>query len=225
MSTDSRASKVYTRTGDKGKTSLVGGSRVSKSDLRLDAYGTIDELNAVVGILLHDVHYDFERASEIDPTYDVGQLSQFGGASLSSERFTHDLHEIQSDLFNIGSQLACEDEVFRSQMPNVTEAKIAELEHRMDEFSQKLAPLKNFILPGGSRSAGMAHLARTVCRRAERICVRLAIPSRRSFARTLGCERPTDPQRRTRHQIVPTPLRIQQNSLVLKRSSPTSIRW
>jgi len=84
-----------------------------------------------------------------------------------------ELQEIQSDLFNIGSQLACEDEKLRSQMPNVANQRIDELEKRMDDFSLQLKPLKNFILPGGCKSAATAHLARTVCRRAERLCVLL----------------------------------------------------
>lgn len=186
MSTEPRSQKIYTRTGDQGKTSLIGGSRVSKSDSRIGTYGTVDELNSVIGILIYDLRADFERLNDTDSTYDVGagQPAFAGLASAGAvqptitepdeaQRLIQELQEIQSDLFNIGSQLACEDEKLRAQMPNVSGQRIDELEKRMDEFSLHLKPLKNFILPGGCRSAATAHLARTVCRRAERLCVLL----------------------------------------------------
>ena len=181
MSTEPRSQKIYTRTGDQGKTSLIGGSRVSKSDSRIDTYGTVDELNSVVGILIYDLHADYERLNDTDSTYDVGagiessgSGSGFGARSPGeAQTLILELQEIQSDLFNIGSQLACEDEKLRSQMPNVANQRIDELEKRMDDFSLQLKPLKNFILPGGCKSAATAHLARTVCRRAERLCVLL----------------------------------------------------
>ena len=181
MSTEPRSQKIYTRTGDQGKTSLIGGSRVSKSDSRIDTYGTVDELNSVVGILIYDLRADYERLNDTDSTYDVGagiessgSGSGFGARSPGeAQTLILELQEIQSDLFNIGSQLACEDEKLRSQMPNVANQRIDELEKRMDDFSLQLKPLKNFILPGGCKSAATAHLARTVCRRAERLCVLL----------------------------------------------------
>jgi cob(I)alamin adenosyltransferase len=151
--------KIYTRTGDKGKTSLIGGARVSKSHVRLETYGTLDELNSVIGLLRHEVEDELNRLAP-------------EGESLS--RIEGLLTEIQVDLFNVGSQLACEDATLRTQLPTVSAAHIQDLEKAMDEFSADLAPLKNFILPGGSRSASIAHLARTVCRRAERSCVLLS---------------------------------------------------
>ena len=186
MSTESRTQKIYTRTGDQGQTSLIGGRRVSKSDSRIDTYGTVDELNSVIGLLIYDLRADYERLNESDSTYDVGAgqpsrvgrppneiVQQASTGPGEAHRLIQELQEIQSDLFNIGSQLACEDEKLRSQMPNVADQRIAELEKRMDELSLHLTPLKNFILPGGCRSAATAHLARTVCRRAERLCVLL----------------------------------------------------
>ena len=153
MPTD-RAPKIYTRTGDKGKTSLIGGTRVSKSNLRLDAYGTIDELNSVIGVLQHDIK------------------TELAGQKESSE-LVQVLSAIQNELFDVGSQLACEDAALRKKLPSVGPERITELEQLMDRFTLELKPLKNFILPGGSRSAGFAHIARTVCRRAERLCVAL----------------------------------------------------
>ena len=147
------ANKIYTRTGDKGQTSLIGGTRVSKSDPRLEAYGTVDELNSVLGVL---------RA----------ELSSSSDSNLAdADSF---LAQIQNELFNVGSQLACEDKAMRTQLPSVHEESIQRLEEKMDEYSQTLAPLKNFILPGGTKAAAYAHVARTVCRRAERNCVLLS---------------------------------------------------
>lgn len=147
------SSKIYTRTGDKGKTSLIGGTRVSKSHIRLDAYGTLDELNSVIGLMRFHMTQELsgDEASELQTI----------------------CHDIQNDLFNLGSHLACEDVKLRSTLPSVGQLHIDELEKMMDEFSKDLTPLKNFILPGGSGSASTAHIARTVCRRAERLCVSL----------------------------------------------------
>lgn len=157
MANDERSPKIYTRTGDKGKTSLIGGARVSKSHLRLDAYGTVDELNSVIGVLMRDLITDLSQA----PPGEADVIHEF-------------LTRVQNDLFNIGSQLACEDDTFRSQLPGVTPEQIEEFEKEMDRYSAVLKPLRNFILPGGARSAGMAHVARTVCRRTERLCVALS---------------------------------------------------
>lgn len=157
MSTGSQ--KIYTRTGDKGKTSLIGGARVSKAHIRLEAYGTLDELNSFIGLLRHD-------ASE--------ELSRVPSAHSSLSRIEELLSEIQVDLFNVGSHLACEDKEMRTKLPSVGDVHIKDLELAMDEFSAELQPLKNFILPGGSRSASLAHVARTICRRAERACVALS---------------------------------------------------
>lgn len=151
--------KIYTRTGDKGKTSLVGGMRVSKASTRLDAYGTVDELNSTIGVLAHDADNDLIRGG----AQTAGQLKRVGDL----------LHDIQNILFVIGSRLASEDKETREKMPALFREHVTDLEEAMDEFSKQLTPLKNFILPGGCRSAAMAQLARCVCRRAERDCVLL----------------------------------------------------
>lgn len=147
---DQGSSKIYTRTGDKGKTSLIGGTRVSKAHLRLETYGTIDELNSVIGVVIATM--------------------QTPEPLLSMQPF---LERVQSDLFDIGSHLACEDASLRTKLPFIHEEHISELEEKMDSFSSTLPALKNFILPGGCLAAAHAHVARTVCRRAERLCVAL----------------------------------------------------
>ncbi len=150
-SMESGSPKIYTRTGDKGKTSLIGGARVSKSDLRLETYGTIDELNSVIGVVI---------AAMARP--------------LHARNYSDYLARIQSDLFDIGSHLACEDANLRQNLPLIHEEHVEDLERKMDELSSSLPALKNFILPGGSLAAAHAHVARTVCRRAERLCVHLS---------------------------------------------------
>lgn len=146
--------KIYTKTGDKGQTSLVGGSRVAKTDSRLEAYGTIDELNSVLGLVRSHL-----RGSNLDAFESV-----IDGA----------LQTVQNNLFNIGSHLACEDEKLRAGLPKPNSAHLLALEKDMDLWEAELPPLKNFILPGGSLLAAFAHQARTVCRRAERETVRLS---------------------------------------------------
>ncbi|MCL5798092.1 MAG: cob(I)yrinic acid a,c-diamide adenosyltransferase [Patescibacteria group bacterium] len=134
--------KIYTRTGDDGKTSLYGGTRVEKHNLRVVAYGTVDELNSVVGVLIS--HLEKEK-----------KLSDF-------------FHKIQSDLLSIGSHLA----LGKSDLVNI-KGRDSEMEVLIDSIDEKLEPLKNFILPGGTKAASFSHLARSVCRRAEREVVRL----------------------------------------------------
>lgn len=134
--------KIYTKTGDDGTTGLIGGSRVKKYDPRLEAYGTIDELNAVIGVL---------RSSKL--TVDVISV----------------LSRIQNKLFNIGSLLATDKngEAFTASLA-ITESDIKILEETIDIYQNKLPELKQFILPGGCFSSAQCHVARTVCRRAER---------------------------------------------------------
>jgi cob(I)alamin adenosyltransferase len=143
------SSKVYTRTGDQGKTSLIGGTRVSKAHLRLETYGTVDELNSVIGVV----------------------IASLPGSARELQMF---LQRVQSDLFDLGSHLACEDVELRKKLPLIHEEHIEELESLMDDYSSTLPALKNFVLPGGSLAAAHAHIARTVCRRAERYCVALS---------------------------------------------------
>ncbi|HJQ93210.1 MAG TPA: cob(I)yrinic acid a,c-diamide adenosyltransferase [Candidatus Thermoplasmatota archaeon] len=144
-------SKIYTRTGDKGDTSLVGGQRVPKDDLRIEAYGTVDELNSFVGLA---------RAAALDSQ---GKADAMAAALL----------RVQHQLFNLGSVLSTLPQDLGARQPRPTDADIAWLESEMDARTSKLPALRSFVLPGGSRLNGLLHIARTVCRRAERIAVRL----------------------------------------------------
>lgn len=139
-----RISKVYTRTGDKGETSLVGGERVSKASLRVDSYGEVDELNSVIGVA---------RARLGDP--EIDDL----------------LGLIQNDLFTLGADLASPSRV---EVPRISGEFISTLEELSDRYLEQLEPLKEFILPGGSEGGATLHLARTVARRAERRVVELS---------------------------------------------------
>lgn len=128
----------------------MDGSRVSKGHQRLETYGSVDELNSVLGILRsHLQSYAFQAADEV-------------------------LKMTQDQLFNLGSQLACIDTEIAKKLPQITEAHIAELEKEMDAMSRDLPTLKEFILPGGHMLASHTHLARTICRRVERACCKLA---------------------------------------------------
>lgn len=139
--------KIYTKTGDKGETSLIGGTRVKKSHARIEAYGTVDELNSFIGVV---------RDQE------VNQKRQ----ALFSE--------IQDRLFTIGSTLATDpDRDTKIQTPDLHEEDIQFLEKEMDALDQNLPPLRNFILPGGHVAVSFCHVARTVCRRAERLSIAL----------------------------------------------------
>ncbi|MBK6264872.1 cob(I)yrinic acid a,c-diamide adenosyltransferase [Marivirga sp. S37H4] len=138
--------KIYTKTGDKGKTSLLGGSRVSKADRRIDAYGNVDELNSWIGLL---------RDQPVN-----------GNRLLL-------LIEIQDRLFTIGSHLANEGGERKFAIPEITHTDIERLEKAIDEMNEKLPSMKSFILPGGHASVSYTHIARTVCRRAERGVVAL----------------------------------------------------
>jgi len=139
--------KIYTKTGDKGTTSLIGGTKVLKSDLRIEAYGTVDELNSYVG-LCRDL--------------------------LSDETSKKTFQEIQDRLFTIGSSLACDPEKEpKMKIPDLKEDDIVFLEKEIDRMNESLPEMKNFILPGGHPTASHLHIARCVCRRAERCCVRL----------------------------------------------------
>lgn len=141
------ASKIYTKTGDKGKTSLIGGTKVPKSHLRIESYGTIDELNSYTG-LLNDY--------------------------IKDEHINLLLKEIQDRLFTIGSSLACDpDKKPLMKIPDLKEEDVLLLEKEMDKMNESLSAMKSFILPGGHVSVSTAHITRCVCRRAERICVNM----------------------------------------------------
>lgn len=141
------ALKIYTKTGDKGFTSLIGGTKVPKSHLRIEAYGTVDELNSYIG-LCKDL--------------------------LTDNQSKTILQEIQDRLFTIGSSLACDPEKeLKMKIPDLKEDDVTLLEKEIDRMNETLPPMKNFILPGGHPSVSHLHIARCVCRRAERCCVRL----------------------------------------------------
>ncbi|HEX9957633.1 MAG TPA: cob(I)yrinic acid a,c-diamide adenosyltransferase [Fibrella sp.] len=139
--------KIYTRTGDTGQTSLIGGRRVSKADLRIDTYGTVDELNSWIG-LLRDQPVNTNRRPL--------------------------LKEVQDRLFTIGAELATDpNKPPRQAIPAIINADIVRLEDNMDAMDTELPELRSFVLPGGHASVSFAHLARTVCRRAERLTIAL----------------------------------------------------
>jgi cob(I)alamin adenosyltransferase len=150
-----RITKVYTRTGDKGETALVGGKRVAKDAPRIEAYGTIDELNSIVGLA---------RA------FNQEKLDENAGRRFLDVT----LREIQDELFDLGSELATPPEFFKPGMYRVGDREVKKLERLMDECQKSLEPLKSFVLPGGGRVGAYLHQCRTVCRRAEREILRLS---------------------------------------------------
>ncbi len=145
-----KLNKIYTRTGDDGSTGLVDGSRLSKSAIRVRAYGDVDETNAVIGLVrLH----------------------------LENRKLDDSLSRIQNDLFDLGADLATplpkEGEADSEYALRMVESQVTRLEEELDDLNEDLQPLKSFVLPGGHPPAAYLHQARTVCRRAERICVAL----------------------------------------------------
>ena len=139
--------KIYTKTGDKGTTSLIGGTKVSKAHLRIEAYGTVDELNSYTGLCK-----DLIQDNNIKTV----------------------LQEIQDRLFTIGSALACDPaKETKMKIPDLKEEDINLLENEIDRMNEILPPMKSFILPGGHPTISHLHIARCICRRAERCCVRL----------------------------------------------------
>ena len=139
--------KIYTKTGDKGTTSLIGGTKVSKAHLRIEAYGTVDELNSHIG-LCRDLLTD------------------------SGTRII--LQEVQDRLFTVGSSLACDPEKEpKMKIPDLKEEDVTLLEKQIDAMNEVIPPMKSFVLPGGHVTVSQLHIARCVCRRAERCCVRL----------------------------------------------------
>lgn len=138
--------KIYTKKGDEGKTGLIGGTRVPKNAIRIDAYGTVDELNSYIGVV---------RDYEIDP---------------ESKK---QLIEIQDRLFTIGSSLASDPEKSNMKIPDLKESDVQILEQWMDDMDESLPEMRFFVLPGGNHAVSFCHVARCVCRRAERIIVEL----------------------------------------------------
>ena len=146
-----RIDKVYTRGGDLGETSLIGGERVSKSAPRLDCYGTVDELNAVVGLVIEAL-----------------------GDSAAGPHLIPIMRRVQNELFNLGAELATADAEYRAKLPRIEQRHIDALERDIDAVNDDLPALKSFVLPGGGWASSYFHLARTVARRCERLVVALA---------------------------------------------------
>ena len=146
-----RIDRVYTRGGDQGETSLIGGERVSKASLRLDCYGTVDETNATVGLAVEAL-----------------------ADSAAGPHLVPILRRVQNELFNLGAELAACDAETRAKLPGIEPRHVDALERDIDEVNDELTPLKTFVLPGGGWSSAYLHLARTVCRRCERLVVALA---------------------------------------------------
>ena len=142
--------KIYTKTGDKGLTSLIGGTRVPKYHLRIECYGTVDELNSYIGLIMcQDIDVHHQKM----------------------------LKEIQDRLFTVGASLAADPEKSRMKIPDLLESDISLLEQEMDNMNEILPELKHFVLPGGTTVVSFCHVARCICRRAERLTVHLASES------------------------------------------------
>jgi cob(I)alamin adenosyltransferase len=139
--------KIYTKKGDSGLTGILGGTRLPKAHLRIEAYGTVDELNASIGLLRDH---------------------------LTQDELRNDLLKVQEELFTIGAQLASDPAKNKMELPMINESNVSYLERRMDEMEAGLPEMKSFILPGGHPNVSLAHLCRTICRRAERHCVGLS---------------------------------------------------
>jgi cob(I)alamin adenosyltransferase len=139
------STRIYTKTGDRGTTSLIGGTKVPKNDIRIDTYGTVDELNSWIGLIADQ---------------------------LNDEAFSNELKEIQDRLFTIGSSLATDgDKETKMKLPDLHTGDIEFLEKRIDAMTAELPPMKSFILPGGHVTVSSIHVVRCVCRRAERLAV------------------------------------------------------
>ena len=146
-----RIDRVYTRGGDKGETSLIGGERVSKSSSRIECYGTVDETNATIGLVIEAL-----------------------AASPAGPHLIPILRRVQNELFNLGAELAAGTAETREKLPRIEQRHIDGLERDIDGVNDELPMLKSFVLPGGGWASAYSHLARTVCRRAERLVVGLA---------------------------------------------------
>ena len=146
-----RINRVYTKTGDDGTTALVGGARAPKDAARIESYGTVDELNATIGLVCEALV-----------------------ASAAGPKLLPIMRRVQNELFNLGAELATPDDDRRARSPAVAERHIEALERELDELNDALPELRSFVLPGGGAASAAFHLARTVCRRAERRVVSLA---------------------------------------------------
>jgi cob(I)alamin adenosyltransferase len=141
------AFRIYTKTGDLGKTSLIGGTKVPKSHIRIESYGTVDELNSFIGLVID---------------------------LITDEHSRNTLREVQDRLFTIGSSLACDpDKESLMKIPDLKDSDVERLEKEIDQMNNVLPDMKSFILPGGHQALSTIHVVRCVCRRAERICVHM----------------------------------------------------
>lgn len=139
--------KIYTKTGDKGQTSLIGGTRVPKYHIRIEAYGTVDELNSYIGLIR---------------------------SSVSDQAIINQLLEIQDRLFTIGSNLASDPEKSKMKIPEIKDVDVEYLEQAIDKMNENLPEMRSFVLPGGNQAISFTHIARCVCRRAERATIHLS---------------------------------------------------
>jgi cob(I)alamin adenosyltransferase len=172
------SSKIYTRTGDKGMTSLIGGTKIPKNNIRIESYGTTDELNSFIGLLSDQLTASsIPLAATAPPPSDIpAPAGSFHNSTppapaiFASE--TAMLREIQDRLFTIGASLACDPEKEpKLKIPDLKKEDIQKLEDEIDRMNAGLPPMRSFVLPGGHLAVSTAHIARCVCRRAERICV------------------------------------------------------
>ncbi len=165
--------KIYTRTGDKGETSLFGGKRVSKNSLRIEAIGAIDELNSIIGEVIAEIQNSRQRRGSPKAAKFKVPASRQGGQSYNA-KLKGELEKIQNDLFEVGSMLASPG--IRNQESGVRnlEKRVDQFEQLIDEMTKQLPELRNFILPGGGVAGARLHFARSIARRAERRIVALA---------------------------------------------------
>jgi len=147
--------RIYTKGGDKGETGLAGGQRVPKDSARIEAYGTVDELNAFIGLACVTCAEETAGALRLGKLVDI-------------------LHRVQHELFNLGSQLSTLPKDLHPLQARITSVEIEQLEREIDAMNEELPPLRSFVLPGGARLNAELHAARTICRRAERLTVALA---------------------------------------------------
>lgn len=144
--------KIYTKTGDRGKTSLMNGQRVLKSNIRVETYGTVDEVNSAIGVVLAEIS---------NSKYPISNIKK-------------ELKNIQEDLFELGSMLANPDSRFKNQDSRYFDKRVSQFEHLIDKMTEQVPLLTNFILPGGGKAGALLHVARTISRRAERRVIELS---------------------------------------------------
>lgn len=179
--------KLYTKTGDDGTTGLFGGGRVPKNHPRVEAYGTVDELNAALGLAAAALDLTSEGAAEASKT-----RAMSGNKSIT-DQFHHILSHLQSRLFDIGADLATpQGTAHESKVQRINDQNVSEIEQWIDEVESGNTPMKHFVMPGGTELAARLHLARTICRRAERLLVTLQRDSIINIATLIYINRVSD---------------------------------